>query len=265
MKTCFWIFNILTFLSLLACQANKETVVEKHYMPTSAEAPLPPPPKAGFGGIDGAGGGNGVEGKPLESFQVDLKTISAFQKVRSQIIEKLIAKMPRLAAELLHIAEERNWYIIPIELSKLPSVQIGAYFPTEQFALQGTKEIWMNDLYFSKMTSLDQEKLILHELLMGVRLLEFSNVLDQCLIGIAVDKLSSSDQEKYLQERSTCFRQNRHAAELGDAVGIGRAIQLSDEDYRTIRHLTGVLMEKPEDLDAKELEDYMAINKFRKY
>jgi hypothetical protein len=265
MKKWFWLLNILALLSLAACQAGKETVVERHYIPTSSDGPIPAPPKTEQGGIDGAGGGNGVQGKPLESFQVDLNSVSAFQKLRLNVINKLAPRLPRLAADLLHIAEERTWYIIPIELKKLPSFKIGTFFPTEQYALQGTKEVWMSDLYFSDMKPKDQQKLILHELLMGVRLLEFTNILDQCLVGIAVGKLPGADPDLYSENRRDCFHKNRDAADLGDSVGIGRSIELSDDDYQSIRYLAGLLIDRAASVNAKEIEDYMAINKFRRY
>ncbi|MGZ3744766.1 MAG: hypothetical protein ACXWRE_15700 [Pseudobdellovibrionaceae bacterium] len=261
-----WILriNILTLLLLTACQGSKETVVEKHFV-TGSGPNLPVPPDKAEGGIDGGGGGNGVERKPLESFRVDLTQVPAYQRLKDKVIDKLVVRFPKLAADLLHITEERSWYLIPAELRNLPASKIGVSFKTDQIALQKLKEIWINDLIFSKMEAEDQETLILHELLMGVRLLEFSNLLDQCLVSIAPMKLDVLKQEDYKENRRVCFKKYHGAATLGDSVGLGKDIRLEDYDYESIRDFTNLLLKKTETFNVQELEDQMAIRKFRIY
>jgi len=267
MKNWLLMLNILAFLGLTACQGSKETVVEKHYVTgKDSQTGLPvPPPSENFGGIDGGGGGNGLEGKPLESFRVDLTQQTAFKRVRENVIEKLSARFPKLAADLLHISEERAWYIIPAELRNIPAARIGVSFKTDQIALQKLKEIWINDLLFSKMAPHEQETLVLHELVMGVRLLQFANLLDQCLVNIAAVKLNQESADKYKVARRECFKKYRNAADVGDSIGLGKDINLEDYDYETIRDITSILMTKVNTFDAQELEDYMAARKFRTY
>jgi hypothetical protein len=266
MKNWLLMINILAFLGLAACQGNKETIVEKHYVTgNGSETGLPVPPSNQAGGIDGGGGGNGLEGKPLESFRVDLTQQSSFQRVRANIIEKLAARFPKFAADLMHISEERAWYLIPTELRNLPAGRIGVSFKTDQIALQKLKEVWVNDLLFSKMAPHEQETLVLHELVMGVRLLQFSNLLDQCLVNIAVMKLTPEAADKYKEARRECFKKYRNAADVGDSIGLGKDIKLEDYDYETIRDITSTLMTKIDTLDPQELEDYMAARNFRTY
>lgn len=257
--------NILAFLGLVACQGNKETIVEKHYVTGNGDTSLPVPPSNNAGGIDGGGGGNGLDGKPLESFRVDLTQQDSYQRVRANVIEKLATRFPKFAADLIHISEERSWYLIPTELRNLPAARIGVSFKTDQIALQKLKEVWVNDLLFSKMAPHEQETLVLHELVMGVRLLQFSNLLDQCLVNIAVIKLNPENADKYKEARRECFKKYRNAADVGDSIGLGKDIKLEDYDYETIRDITSMLMTKIDTLDPQELEDYMAARNFRKY
>lgn len=264
MKNWFMMINILAFLGLVACQGNKETIVEKHYV-TGNDSGLPVPPSNQEGGIDGGGGGNGLDGKPLESFRVDLTQQASYQRVRANVIEKLKTSFPKLAADLIHISEERAWYLIPTELRNLPAARIGVSFKTDQIALQKLKEVWVNDLLFSKMEPRQQETLVLHELVMGVRLLQFTNLLDQCLANIGAVKLNPESLDKYKELRRECFKKYRNAADVGDSIGLGKDIKLEDYDYETIRDITSTLMTKIDTLDPQELEDYMAARKFRTY
>jgi len=213
------LINILTFLGLAACQSNKETVVEKHYVTGNGGDTGFPVPKSELneGGIDGGGGGNGLSGKPLESFRVDLTQKTAYKRLRENVLNKLTVSFPQLAADLLHITEERSWYLIPTELRNLPAAKIGVSFKTDQIALQKLKEVWVNDLLFAKMAESEQETLILHELLMGVRLLQFTNLLDRCLLNISPLRLSANSEEakaKYKESRSLCFKKYRNASDL---------------------------------------------------
>lgn len=263
MKKWMMLINILVFLGLAACQGAKETIVEKHYVGSDG-LPVPPSNNA-EGGIDGGGGGNGVNGKPLESYRTDINQMASYKRVEEKVISKLKTRFPNLAADLLHISEERAWYFVPTELKNLPAYRIGVSFKTDQFALQKLKEVWFNKLIFDTMSEDDQDVLVLHELVMGVRLLEFTNLLDRCLANISPLRLDAAHLDKYKEARKTCFKVNRNAADLGDSIGLGKNIVLEEYDYDTIRELTSTLLSKVDNFDAQELEDWMAIRKFRSY
>ena len=198
MKKIFVALNILALLGLLGCQSGKDAVVEKHSQGTGLPVP---PAQENHGGIDGGGGGNGVDGKSLEDFRVPLSSLESFDLVRKNVIEKMATRFPELAADLLHIAEERAWYLIPVDLRQLPPTNIGTYFPTDQIAMQSLRSVWISDKIFSKMKIENQSMLILHELMMGVRLLQYTNVLDQCLVKIDLMKLDPQQKDKYRESR----------------------------------------------------------------
>lgn len=279
MKTLNLLLTTLMLFVLVACDQRGKTIVEKHYVTNpNTGTGLPGAPDlegAGYsnpngsdnmGGVDGVGGGNGFAKKSLESWKVDLTKLPAFERLHEKVISKLKVRFPNLAADLLHIAEERSWYVIPVELRTLPTAKIGVSFRTEQIALQKLKEIWISDLIFGAMDPVDQEMLILHELLMGVRLLEFTNVLDQCVASISILRINTENLEPYKEARKVCYAKNRRAAELGDNLGFGKNINLDTTDYEeTIRPMTSLLMEKAENFDVQELEDWMVIRKFRIY
>lgn len=274
----FYLLTLLMLFGVLACSPRQETIVEKHFgtppgtgLPGSPQGPESagsggyPPPPSSMGGADVGGGGNGVAGKPLESYQVNITTVPAYQRVREKVINKLAVRFPKLAGDLIHITEERNWYFVPVSMDAIPAFKIGVNFRTDQFANHKLKEIWFDSKHFDDMEEKPQENLILHELLMGVKVLEFTNLLDQCLANISSLRLTSENEEAYKAARKKCFSKNRNAVDIGDSIGLGKSIQLTNDDYDSIRTLTTLLMSSVDTLDAQELEDWMAIRKFRTY
>lgn len=247
----------------LGCDNKKEIVVERHFVQQGNALPAPSQIEHVDGGVDG-GGGNGVEGKPLESYRRDISTISGYSLLYDKVILPLRTKLPHLAADLLHVGSERSWYLIPVRLNRIPSFKIGVNFKTDQLAIQNLSEIWLDEQLYPA-NQVDQAALLLHELLMGVRLIEFQNSLDQCLADIAIMKLDPANQGAYQANRVACFKKNRHSAEIGDTIGIRKPIRLIDDDYETIRILGRRLLEDIGTLDADELESWMVIRNFRKY
>ena len=221
---------------------------------------------SGNGGVDPTGGGNGVNGVSLDNYKIRINELPSFIRIRDNVITRLAKRFPKLAGDLMFVAEGKTWYRIKTQLNTLPSAKIGVSFKTEQFALQNVSEIWINDLIFVDMKDRDQDGLILHEMVMGVRLLEFANELDRCLAAIEYMKLETITAEAYPEKRRECFKKNKLAADLGQAaIGLGRTIKLEDHDYFTIRTLTAKLMEEVDSINAEELEDWMSIRNFRKY
>lgn len=276
MKTLNVLLTSCLLLGLTACGSGKTTVVEKHYVenggtglpqtPTTTSTTGQTAGTSGLGGIDGAGGGNGFKGKPLDQFRVDLKTVPAYKRLYAKVISKLIVRFPKLAGDLTYIADARSWNFIKTELKTLPAAKIGVSFKTDQMALQTKSEIWINDLIFPTMADEDQEALILHELLMGIRLLEFQNSLDICLANISSLSLTSETQQAYEDARRKCYHDNRLAADVGDNLGFDKTINLKASDYdEIIRPMTNLLMNEVDTFNVQELEDEMAIRKFRIY
>lgn len=251
---------LISMLSLVACQPSKE-VIREVSVPGATEAgvPLKAP-----GTVD-SGGGNGLRGRPLESYKVDIRSSEEYQTKVLPIIQGLARNHARLASDLLHIARERRWYLIPGDLRLIPSERIGVHFGTEQLALQNLGEIWMNAKSYGAMqTDDDRAILLVHELLMGVILMRYQDSLDECLSSVAVFEVITKPELSYRQMRADC-----HTANLGitrtDPRGLGRKITLSEDDYLNLRDLTSRLWESKGDIDGSELHAWLKIRKFRAY
>jgi hypothetical protein len=263
-----WVFMfgmLGAMIGFIGCQP-KETVIEKHFGPNPTDQlPVPPSSENPQGGIDGGGGGNGFAGESLEHWRVDLNLLPSYKVLKVKVIDSLALRFPKLAGDIFHLIERRRWYLIPTELRNLPASKIGVYFNTEQMALQGLDEIWINDLLFSKMDLEGQAILLLHEFLMGVRLLEFVSLFDLCLADISFLKILPENAERYSEERHQCFKRYRDISELDGSIGLGKNIKLEDHDYFSIRSFTSLLMKDAETFNVQELADEMRIRRFRKY
>lgn len=250
-------------MALAACQ--RETTTEKIYVRD---------PKNGgqLGGVDSTGGGNGLNGKPLESYYVNIEQQRDYKEFIEPIVLQVVKKFPRLASDIISIATDRKWFLVPVALEKIPSVQIGVAFPVDQMALQSRSAVWIDDTIFAKMpTGEDRARLMLHELVMGVRLMQFQNGLNHCLSAIAIHRVPDYSKEKYADLRRKCMKE---FGGLDGTPGFGRGItapdigapfKLSDEDYENIRDLTIQLWTSKGDIDSLEIANWMKAKKFRSY
>jgi hypothetical protein len=259
MSNLIWILSILTFLGLSACQPGKETVVEKHY----GELPAPQE-QACDGGLCGGGGGNGIDKKTLEDLRREPKQLPAYELLKANVLDKLQGRFPALAADLYHVLEFRGWYFIPEALSVLPPTEIGVYFPTKQMALQNRRSIYLDDLIFSTMEVESQATLMLHEMVMGVQLLNYTGELDQCLLKFGMHRFDVTLKEQYLQERMDCYRKYKVPNDVADTIGVGKPLP-NKLDYDTIRELTYTLLKNADTLDVEELKAWMDAHGVRHY
>jgi len=142
-------------------------------------------------GTGDSGGGNLYKGRPIESYRVDITQHPAYKNKIAPIVQTLTdinrgahgkqMSHPDLGRMFLSILQKRTWYLIPGTLDTLPRERTGIAIPTDQGALQGPQEIWINSLLFNSMEENEQATLILHEILMGIRILKFASTQAQCL------------------------------------------------------------------------------------
>jgi hypothetical protein len=277
MKKFFLMFNILALLALTACQGGssggKGGPVGGPAKPAGGGnsgtdyggGGMPVPPTSDNGGIDLAGGGNTLNGKDLAEYIKNLNDIPAYQKVHDRVLSKLVVSFPEFAGELMYIANARPWYFLPAALPKLPERLIGTVFPTDQAALQFPRKIWMDSELFDKMAPTSQEFLVLHELLMGVRILEIADPRDQCLAKANKYSLSPDAASTFSAARKECVEKFKLQTILDDVVGTGKKLKLSDGDYDTIRSLTAQLYNNIDTLNIEDLKEWMAYYGYRKY
>lgn len=132
------------------------------------------------GGMEG-GGGNSYNGRPLESYIGDITKTTAYTKKIAPLFTSFKQNDNRSMFNVLTSGLRKSWFFIPGKLDTLPQERIGSAVPTEQIALQNFKEVWLDTSLFNSMSVDDQGRLILHEMLMGLRLLKLNSRYEQCL------------------------------------------------------------------------------------
>src|SRR6185312_3243075 len=98
--------NLLIVISILFCIGCQKEVI--HVLDED-------PFSRHQGTIDG-GGGNGLNGKPLESFRINPQVIVDANSDLKRIMGNIQKFFPPLAARMLHIQRERAWYMVPVAL-----------------------------------------------------------------------------------------------------------------------------------------------------
>lgn len=176
-------------------------------------------------------GGNGVNGRPLESWVKDITQFNEFQTIVAPAIEKLKSKSPQLAANLLRVAHLKNWYFLPVRLPEIPSERLGVTFKTDQYALQSQREIWFDDDLYQNLKQPSFRAMILtHELVMGLKLSALYSTNPAC------------------SERVRSY-----------------ACELTNSDYESVRDLSIIILEKQNKYSAQELSKYLNDNNFGQF
>jgi len=228
-------------------------------------------PSDGAGGEDGTtdgNGGNGVNGKIYESYIVKLEELPAFKNIVKEKLEAMDKAW--MAAEskaypnekqkplplFSIISKFKKWYVAPVSLKSLNKKTIGVEFTnesTDQLALQTESEIWIDSRLFEKekMGIEDQARLILHEYVMSLYLLQFESLNDLCLLG----------QTNYSSPESF------HCIEKGVAEKFAPAMKkrdLNKDDYARIRSVTETLFNNADKMSAQEISRTLVLQGFDK-
>ncbi len=250
-----FLYLFSTFLLFLGCNTKEERTIERVVeKPTTYQGPID------------SGGGNGIAGRPIESYHVSIPDQKLFQDLLMPIIQTLASLHPELAGDMYHVVLDRKWYFVPVELAKIPSQLIGAHSETDQLALQTYKEIWFDDVKFQAMDESAKTRILLHEMVMGVRLLQFQAKLDLCL-GESVRELlkphHNGDEQKTNESNYSNLRQACYET-YGGLPGLSgqKPIVLGETDYTVIRDLTTLISDGLADAKAQELESlYKQLNR----
>lgn len=261
MKNLLICFSLVWVSTLVACQGvEKETIREvvREQGQQNGEG-------RAEGGADSGGGGSGVNGKPLEAYAVSLKKVSSFKNLVMPIILKIQEAHPRFASDMTHIAINRKWYFIPVDLNKLPAESIGVSFgdkDLQQLALQNLNAVWLDSKVFDREENSEDDRatLILHEIIMGIRLMSYKSALDNCYSEVAYLALKDEDARKHGQSRDKCAL----TYGLGSRDRTG-GIKLSKEDYDAIRELVIELWNNKGEISKVQLDAWLEANQFRKY
>lgn len=204
---------MLVWLTIfVGCTYNSQSPRHTSPLPTAN-------PQNSQGTVD-SGGGNTFNGKTLESYAINIRELPVFKDRVSPLLESRGLLSLSLKNVFNKIIDQKTWYMIPSELKKLPSEKIASAVGTDQAALQDLKQVWLNQIIFNDMPTQDQSILIIHELLMGLRLLKFDSPLSECLAFRSLDEKDSFCHNSYLPELR------------------GRPSDLTEIDYAQIRAAT---------------------------
>lgn len=201
---------LLTFLGACTPPSGSSSKTSPPATPGVPGTPAGPPPAQGT--VD-SGGGNTYLGKPLESYLRKSTDLPSYQEFIRPILEELQKNAPSIYPVFMTILNKKTWYFVPGELKTLPQEKIGSAVMTDQGALQDFKQVWINSDIFDKMAGQDQARLILHEILMGFRLLRFDSSKNECLAFEA--------------QYNECMRNSEKVR--------GKPSDLTDKDYADIR------------------------------
>lgn len=215
------------------------------------------------GGTDQTGGGNGVNGVALDAFIQPVMNDPTYKKFVVPIIEVLSVKYPRLAADFYHISVNRDWYFIPVDLPQISKNILGTYAPTDQLALQDLNKIWIDKKRYDDMSEQAQGFLLVHEIMMGIRLMKYKERQDRCiakaaLIMISSENLGRAEDLKYKDEKRNC----RKIYPTVDGF-LNTKFQLNNDDYDLIRKLVSKLMQK--NIDTEEIQSLIDAYRYRDY
>lgn len=201
-------------LGLSACSPENKSVNG-----TPPEVPTPMPK-----GTGDSGGGNSFRGKPLEAYIASpLVRVPGTGRLVS-LLEKIRSNHPTLDRILSSTMTSKPWYFVPGPLASLPSDRVGSAVPTEQFALQTFDAVWMDTDLIDKMTPEEQDHAVLHEILMGVRLLRHASPAEQC---------------------AAVAPQNEHFCAKESKARLGNPSFLNADDHNQVRKLATDLLKYP--------------------
>ncbi|MEO0337569.1 MAG: hypothetical protein AAF202_14330, partial [Pseudomonadota bacterium] len=198
-------------------------------------------------GTGDGGGGNTCQGKPFESYSLDVEEHVAFKDHIAPMLSEM-GEGSLIRQVMTHALLTKSWFLMPCEFNKLSAEKIGTLSKNEQGALQSMEEVWLSkpaleDKYGNKIyedSNLDFAKLIVHEMLMSIRLLKFESDKNKCLALAPEASFCSNTGE----ERS------------------GAPKDLTDQDYADIREATAKFFEQA---DKSEMgwEEFLAVHEFQ--
>ncbi len=248
MKTQFLIL-ITLFITVQSCQQPKEIVRETVVVSDRSQQ---------TGGTDQVGGGNGIDGIPLDAFIQDVQKNSGYKNKIEPLIQKLSISFPQLAADMYHLSHQRDWYFVPGKLESISQNILGTYAPTDQIALQDTNKIWIDKNQFNVMSEDNQAVLILHELIMGVRLMQHKHKQDQCIAKAAILLFSENGAEKYSKEKTFC----RNTYPMIEGT-VNEKFDPKAINYDKIRRVVSILIQ--DEIDISEIKAIFKNYKIREY
>jgi hypothetical protein len=189
MRTRFFVsapLYAVVLFSMSACTMGGSTDITHVKTPTNApqQPNLPGSPAPGPLGGNGtvtSGGGNGVDGSAVELRAVNIENLPEFKSLVLPTLRKMSAGQPDvLVAYLMWTVRQKAWYFIPYSLDTLPQQKTHLSFRSDQLAIHTEREIFIDANAYQKTSLKARATLLLHEMVMGARLLMKKPARAQC-------------------------------------------------------------------------------------
>ncbi len=180
--------SLLMVLSLVACKGSSPGGGQPL---APAQGPAAPPasgsapaqgPFSGKGTSSLGGGGNGIDGVAVEAYaNTNIESLPEYRRHILPILRKLsVGKPDVLVAYLLWAVRQKAWYFIPRKLENLAKEKVQLLFRSDQLALHGETEIFIEQEPYQNSSMKDRAVLLLHEMVMAARLLMKKSPQVQC-------------------------------------------------------------------------------------
>lgn len=257
--------NLKNLLSMVVCiQVLTSCLNDKKSRTKAPQIGTTKPALTETVGTGDSGGGNAIDLKMLESYiidpadlqvvkdlvlpaltntQRDEKTMSfaGTNKEKSEVDAKQEAI--KSVSDFFKI---KTWYLAPVSLKSLPKEALGVEFTAnelQQIAIQTENEIWIDSRLFDKMSREEQARLIMHEVVMSMYLLNFYTIEDYCSM---TKKINFSKPQK--PEEEICGTPaNRKAFEK--IIKTQPKRKLNGNDYNSIREATAFTLKSADQLN----------------
>jgi hypothetical protein len=200
------------------------------------------------GQMDGpitSGGGNGLDGRMTEMYSKDIQSLPEYRRYIVPVLRRLSQnRTDVLVAYLRWAANSKAWYFVPERLPNLPKERIAlAFKSTDQLALHSDKEIFIDEPAYRAQTDREKAFLLLHEMVMGARLLMKKSPVKQCSI-LSGSLESSSCKDPEIMKLATMD---------ADFDPKQEQIILNGRDHESVRAMTVYLMEPKRALDGASI------------
>lgn len=236
-----WLIHILLTISLtltffVGCNTRKQA--EGSLGTGGAPSDTKTDGNKSAGTVD-SGGGNTFMGKPLESYVIKVRDLPAFKDHVDAIIESEALKESDIKRVIYAILDKKTWYLIPAELKQLPADKVASAVGSDQAALQDFRQIWLNQTIFNDMESFQQATLIVHEIVMGLKLLKLDSALFEC-------------RARHFGRHSDQYCLNSYSADER-----GKPSDLTKIDYSQIRSVTKKIIDDGKKMSASDWNDLL--------
>lgn len=190
-------------------------------------------------GTVSGGGGNGLDNKAIESYTIRIDELPEFKRYIVPVMRRISrGRGDVISAYMNYVIQNKPWYLIPRDLEDVPKERVGLGFKTEQLALHSEGGVYLHKVSYLKKNQKERAELLMHEIVMGVRLLMKKSPTEQCEKLAGNDLKACSDSEMMALAQSQDF----------DAK---EQVIMSEVDHDAVRALTIFLMQRTEEVTAQ--------------